>query len=418
MKKRHFLIALLALSPLFARPQAQDSTYQKTRVDKTEVEVLYSHYLQDGNNSAVTGGVGTEKLSVYAPSIRIKNTRNMRTRYGFKGGVDLVTSASTDKIDFVKTSASYFDQRIYFNLSGARRLKAHNLWIGGSAGFSAESDYTSLNFNPVVEYAQPDGMRSYSFDLQVFLDDLRWGRFDEGIGPPKRLTLPKELRGQDLYDDPLRQSYNFKFALTQVLNKRNILAIYPEFALQHGLLATTFHRIYFADSTLTSEQLPDRRLKFALGIQENSFVGGRTIFKNRVDVYADDFGVLAAGLETEIAFKVNSQWSISPFGRAYVQSASTYFAPKYTHLPTETYYTSDYDLSQFFAYKLGLGIRYSPYKYVRKRLIFQEIQLRYAYYHRSTPLNAHVLTCVLNLGREKTRMPGELKPKYLRKLNP
>jgi hypothetical protein len=412
VKKRHFLIALLALSPLFARPQAKDSTYQKTKVDKTEVEVLYSHYLQDGNNSAVTGGVGTEKLTVFAPSIKIKNTRNLRTRYGFKGGVDLITSASTDKIDFVKTSASYFDQRIYFNFSAARRLKDHNIWLGGNAGLSAESDYTSLNLNPSVEFTQKDNMRSYAFDLQVFLDDLRWGRFDDGIHRPKKLPYAKELRGQNLYDTPFRQSYNFKFGITQVLNKRNILGIYPEIAVQHGLLATPFHRIYFADSTLTGEQLPDQRFKFALGIQENSFVGGRTILKNRADIYADDFGIVSAALETEIAFKVNSQWVISPFGRAYVQSAAKYFAPKYAHQSTETYYTSDYDLSQFFAYKLGLGVRYSPYKYLRKRLMFQEIQLRYAYYHRSTPLNAHVLTCVVNFGREKARMKGELKPRY------
>src|SRR5687768_14515199 len=158
MKKRRLWILLLAFSPLFSKAQNPDSTYKKTKVDKTEIEVLYSHYLQDGNNSAVTGGIGTEKLSVFAPGIKIKNTRNGRTSYAFKGGVDLITSASTDKIDFVKTSASYFDQRIYFNFSGARRVKAQNLWIGASTGFSGESDYTSLNFSTNLEYSPKDNM--------------------------------------------------------------------------------------------------------------------------------------------------------------------------------------------------------------------------------------------------------------------
>jgi len=42
--------------------------------NKTEIEILYNHYLQDGSHSAVTGGIGTEKLRVYGPSARFKRT--------------------------------------------------------------------------------------------------------------------------------------------------------------------------------------------------------------------------------------------------------------------------------------------------------------------------------------------------------
>ena len=36
-----------------------------------ETEFLYGYYHQDGNNSAVTGGIGTEKLSVNEPDITV-----------------------------------------------------------------------------------------------------------------------------------------------------------------------------------------------------------------------------------------------------------------------------------------------------------------------------------------------------------
>ena len=48
-----------------------DSLFEKKKLSKTSIEFAFSYYNQDGNNSAVTGGIGTEKLSVYATSLNI-----------------------------------------------------------------------------------------------------------------------------------------------------------------------------------------------------------------------------------------------------------------------------------------------------------------------------------------------------------
>ena len=43
---------------------ANDSTnYQSRKLHVDEVNIVSAYYHQDGNNSAVTGGIGTEKLS-------------------------------------------------------------------------------------------------------------------------------------------------------------------------------------------------------------------------------------------------------------------------------------------------------------------------------------------------------------------
>ena len=122
MKKKIIIVSSLSFLQFFAHAQqVKDSAIQK--INKTAIELVYNHYLQDGNNSAVTGGVGTEELTVYGPSINIKNTYS-KSNLSFNLGADIISSASTDNIDFVVSSASAKDARVFFE---------HHLWKAISA---------------------------------------------------------------------------------------------------------------------------------------------------------------------------------------------------------------------------------------------------------------------------------------------
>src|SRR5437868_3431544 len=61
MKNKYLTLALLS-SVLQA--QGQDSLYKQQRISRTDIEVLFGYYTQNGNHSAITGGTGTEKLHV------------------------------------------------------------------------------------------------------------------------------------------------------------------------------------------------------------------------------------------------------------------------------------------------------------------------------------------------------------------
>ena len=69
-------------------------------IKKTDIELLYNHYVQDGSNSAVTGGIGTEKLIVYAPAIKVSH-KSKQNIFSLNAGADIISSASTDNIDFI-----------------------------------------------------------------------------------------------------------------------------------------------------------------------------------------------------------------------------------------------------------------------------------------------------------------------------
>lgn len=397
MKRRYILAAVLALFMGSTKARGKDSVFRKKTVSKTDIEVMYSQYIQDGHNSPVTGGIGTEKLTVYSPNVKLKRVYNNGSNISLKFGSDIISSASTDNIDFVKSSASLVDSRTYGSLGiTTRPIGKKGLVLNAGSGFSIESDYFSIPVNMGIMRSSRDRMKTFSADLQMYFDDLRWGRLNPDIHRPEKLIYPVELRYRNWYQTTRRQSYNLKLAHTRVINKRNIIGIYPEGTLQHGLLATPFHRVYFRDSSLRVENLPSLRLRGTLGLKWNSFAGGRTILKNAVDLYSDNFGILGLGIENETAIKVTPTFTLTVFGRYYNQKGSVYFAPYLQHDVSEAYYTSDYDLSRITTVKAGAGIRIAPFSYMRKNLMFNDLVLRYAYYHRSNGLHANIISCVIS----------------------
>ncbi|MBS0001009.1 MAG: DUF3570 domain-containing protein [Cyclobacteriaceae bacterium] len=389
MKMKYLIFGSIAFYSYFAR--SQDTSSPPEKIDKTEIEILFHHYLQDGNHSAVTGGTGTEKLTVFSPGLYIKRTAGRNT-YALKGGVDVISSASTDNIDYVVSSASKRDARGYEQLDFSRSFSGDKLILGGGAGFSIESDYFSRAIRLNAEYLPSHKMCTYFLNVQMFFDDLRWGRLKE----PLKLIYPSELRYKEWFDIYRRNTYAFNSGLTQIIGKRNVIGIFFEFSFQSGLLSTPFHRVYFADNSLAVENLPTSRTRTAFGFKWNSFIGGNVILKNRVDYYSDDFRIRGAGFDHETVIKISPRISMGPHFRFYLQNGSRYFAPYSEHPPDETFFTSDYDLSEFQTYLLGLNAKYSPNGYLGKNLLFNHLTFRYSYFSRTDNLYAHIFSLVLN----------------------
>lgn len=388
MKKISLIIGSLAFFQFFAQAQLTTKPKQE-KLKKTEIELVYNHYIQDGDNSAVTGGIGTEELKVYGPSLSLKKTSG-RNKVSTKVGADIITSASTDNINFVVSSASRVDVRYFGSVDYARTLD-DNLEISGGVSMSLESDYLSRGGNLGFAKQDKNKLRTVSAQFQYFNDDLRWGRITKTITEYK-LVIPIELRHKEWYEDYIRRSYNLKLGISQIVNKRNILGVYPELTYQKGLLATPFHRVYFSDGSLGVEQLPYERYKGAVSFRLNTFVKGNIILKNSIGLYADDFGVLAFSVGNETAIKLSPIISILPNVRFYSQKGSPYFNGHKLHDSEEKYFTSDYDFSTLQTYKAGMGVRYSPSEYLGKRIKFNSVLIRYGFLYRSNGLTAHIIS--------------------------
>ena len=412
MRKMYLGILALYLSILSSHAQTKstvdkDSTnYEVRKLKIDEVNFVSAYYHQEGNNSAVTGGIGSEKLSDFANTIDLQLSRENgsghKSTYLFELGVDHYTSASSDQIDpYSISSASRRDTRVYPSFNWTRsNIKTGNS-LGFTGSYSHEYDYQSRGAGINLTRVSASKNTQFDFKLMAFLDT--W-----------KVILPVELRppgygsGSRLDQRPVdykpRNSFSASFSLSQVINTRFQALFIVEPSFQHGLLATKYQRVYFNSNFATGagptgsvfnervENLPDSRYKLPLAFRLNYFLDDYFIIRAFYRYYIDNWGIKAHTAEIEVPIKLSSFFSLSPFYRFNSQVGTRYFAPYGQHNITETYYTSDYDLSTLHSNFLGMGIRLAPPKGVFGWQHFNTLELRYGHYIQSTKLISNILT--------------------------
>lgn len=362
----------------------EDSTGYKHRKLKTEeVNFATSYYRQDGNNSAVTGGIGTEKLTDVATTFDLQMTKyNRKDRlmtYRFELGVDSYSSASSDKINPATiSSSSSNDQRFYPSASLTIANEEKRQIIGFNTAISVEYDYLSFGGGISFTKGSRDNNRELSAKFQSYYDLVT-------------IIFPIELRPDPFGMEP-RKTQSASFAVAQVVNKRLQLALLLDMAYQTGYLGMSFHRVFFTDGSEKVENLPDSRFKLPVGVRINYFAGDRNIIRVFYRYYWDDWGMTAHTANIETPFKITPFISISPFYRYHTQSAIDYFAPFQSHLPTEQFFSSDFDLSSLHSHSEGMSFRIVSPTGVLGIKKLNTLEIRYGHYNRSTGLTSNIIS--------------------------
>ena len=381
-----------------AKAQTDSTASGKFKID--QVDFVSSYYHQNGNNSAVTGGVGSEKLNDFGNSIDLqmsKYDKNLNKHLlNFELGVDVYSSASSDKIDpSTISSASSGDKRIYPSASYLFENTKRKYSLGGGLSFSKEFDYTSVGGNLVYSKATKDGNREFTAKASVFLDT--W-----------KIILPIELRNTNnnnfkykQEESAPRNSYNLALGLTQVINKELHVSLLADIGYQTGQLGTAYQRVYFDNTTensatpkVYSEKLPDHRFKLPVGLRANYFLTDRIILRSFYRYYTDSWKLTAHTAELEVPYKITPFISVAPYYRFYSQNGVDYFKPKGEHMlsDNEEYYTSDYDLSKFTSNMVGANFRIMSTQGLLGIKVLNTLELRYGYYSRSNGLKSHLVT--------------------------
>ncbi|MDX5428337.1 MAG: DUF3570 domain-containing protein [Bacteroidota bacterium] len=375
--------ALLFLIPFLGISQG----YQNQVLDSTEVTLLFELYGQDGDHAAVTGGIGTQKLLYFSPRLNAKIPLDSLISMTLDIGVDVYSSASTDRIDYVMSSASAVDARTHLQVGLSHRIHPWmDLFYWGYG--SVESDYRSLGLGIGLTGFHRFG--TFVIEANGFWDDCRWGWLEDGTG--QELIYPVELRYREWYDTYKRTSYRIGGSVTFFTGKSSNLSLSGDVVHQTGLLATSFHRVYFTDGSLAVENLPGSRTKIPIQMDFRTQLMNDLIGRFSVGYYWDDWDIKAPSLSAEIPIQFSPTFSLSPFYRWYQQQAASWFAPYQLHSPTEVYYTSDYDLSAFYSQKFGLGFRWMPSLGIagipRTKWSFRGLECRGGVYLRSDGLQA------------------------------
>ncbi|MFM2337260.1 MAG: hypothetical protein RL115_453, partial [Bacteroidota bacterium] len=199
----------------------KDTTeYKSRKLTFEEANLVSSYYVQDGNNAAVTGGVGSQHLTDISNTIDVKFTKwdkkNRKNAFDIEVGIDHYTSASSDKVNpQTISSASAADTRIFPSVTWSRENEAKGSTIGGGISASAEYDYFSVGANISVAQKTKNRMGEFAGKVQAYFDKV-------GIILPVELRVNGGGGGRD--EDDLsykaRNSFSGSFSYSQIMNER------------------------------------------------------------------------------------------------------------------------------------------------------------------------------------------------------
>ncbi len=342
-------------------------TYKKRVLENAELQVLSSYYQQDGNNAAVTGGQGTEKLTDIHPTVILALPLNEDDVLTASFGISAYTSASSSNVNPFDGSG---DASPFQASSGA---SGNDVWINGTVTYSHSSDDRNNVISGTLSGSNEYDYKSFgiggSYTRLMNQQNTELTVHGSAYLDNWKRVYPIELRtNEELLTQTARNSYNAGLNFSQLLSRRAQASLSLDFVQQQGLLSTPFQRVYFGDVAdrlfqqfpLADdiERLPDIRTKLAFGGRLHYYINERFVLRSFYRYYTDDWGVASHTVNLEVPIKLGSYFSLKPGYRYYVQTAADYFAGFNGHLSTETFYTSDYDLSPFTAHQYSLGLSY------------------------------------------------------------
>lgn len=410
----------------------QDSTkvYKKRVLESIEVDFLSSFYTQDGENAAVSGGIGTEDLQDATGTVIISIPLNDDDVLTIDAGISAYTSASSSNVNpfdgrnaadpFVASSGeSKSDVWSSGNLNYSHSSDDRNTIWTANVSFAAEYDYTSVGASGSYAKLFNQKNTELSFSASVYFDS--WSRI-----------YPIELRkggGGDDEDEnfninnyvitgnpdyqpnfqPLnskgRNSYAVGLGFSQILSKKLQGSLALDLVLQSGQLSTPFQRVYFkdvADSFIENfhladdiERMPSSRFKSALGGRLNYYLNEFITIRSFYRFYQDDWGIQSHTASVEVPIKIMlGKFTFYPSYRFYSQTAANYFAPYNEHESTQEFYTSDYDLSAYNANQFGFGVSYTDLLGDFKiwKVGLKSVDLKYYQYHRNSTFQSKLVT--------------------------
>lgn len=405
-----YLILLNAFSQVARKDSASDGTKEITTayIDKPlqldETNIVSSYYQQTGNHSAVTGGIGTEKVTDLGNGLELKFSGS-----DFEGhkytlttgiGIDHHTAASSAYVS--KTGASKTGgTRVYPSINYSVENKKGTT-LGFGAYYSGEYNYHSIALDASYSHKIGTG-GELSTKVSGYFDKVKLIYPSELIPASTTTTtmVVTSASGSTGYSgggsskisipSSPRNTYTGSVVYSQIINKNFQAALLIDAVAQNGYLSLPFHRVYFTDATVHTENLPVNRFKLPIGLRLNYFMGDNIIFRSYYRYFTDDWGIKSHTVSLEMPVKLSPFFSVSPFYRYYTQSAAQYFAPFMSHTASDTYYTSNYAYSAFKSSYYGVGIHVAPPGGLWKSQL-SSLEIRFGHYTQTTDLNANVIS--------------------------
>ena len=401
MKRICLTLVGIYLMMLHAYSQFHDkdtSFYIAKPLKIDEVNLVSSYYSQNGDHSAVTGGIGSERVTDLANGLDIKwiGYDDMQRKHTLVAGLGIDHHSSASSAYVSKTGASKTGgSRVYPSINWNVENEKKGTGFGLGLYYSSEYNYHSFGLN--AEYSKKT-KNNGEFDAKVteYFDRVKLIYPSEFV-PQATVTVTSASRGGEgeeggrpyIPSSP-RTTSTLSLSFSQIINKRMQAMLLVDGVSQNGYLGLPFHRVFFNDGTDHIENLPSQRAKLPIGLRLNYFLGDKIILRSYYRYYIDNWGMQSHTASLEVPVKITPFVSVSPFYRYYTQTAVKYFAPYGAHTAADQYFSSNYSLSALNSQYMGVNFRIAPPKGIVKGL--SALELRYGHYTQTTNLVSNVIS--------------------------
>ena len=159
----------------FSQTIKDSSLYKARPLRLEEVNIVSSYYTQDGNHSAVTGGIGTEKVTDFSNGIDLKfvgvDSRYRKHTLTTGVGLDHHTAASSAYVS--KTGASQTGgTRVYPSIDWTVENEKKGTSFGIGSYYSHEYNYKSLGADIHFSAKTKDKSGEFGAKFQGYFDQV------------------------------------------------------------------------------------------------------------------------------------------------------------------------------------------------------------------------------------------------------
>jgi len=307
----------------------------------------YASGLKDSASFGLDTYSDNNDVQVYSPTFELMKTVSKNWLVGVKLRVDAIAAAS-----------------IRFGYSP----KVGNS-INAQATASKKSTFQDMRYAPTFFVTYDDGENAatvggyYSTELDYvgkalfasYTKQLNQGNTVLGIGlsqsadkwsPNNGRVLPRDNRDERKVDLSVNQLISTTLSLQFVYSYMN----------SQGFLSSP----YINNIT---ENYPSTRTGHAFAVKGLKFIDDDNSMNFSYRYYTDDWGIKSHTFGTEWLHDVNNNLMIGLRGRYYTQTAANFTKPIASYTATDTYKASEYRMSAFNSYDIGIPITYKPSEY-------------------------------------------------------
>ncbi|WP_298366312.1 DUF3570 domain-containing protein [uncultured Lutibacter sp.] len=304
MKKITLILITLFSIASYSQEKTAEKTYKKRVLENTEVDFISSYYSQDGDNAAVTGGIGTEELTDIASTLTVSIPLNDDDVLTIDATISAYSSASSSNLDpfdasgasnnnghddddhdddnnssgsggspWVESSgASQSDAWVNLTANYSHSSDDRNTILDGNISVSKEYDYTSFGFGGSLTKLFNEKNTEIGVKANVYFDS--WQpvfptEIDSYLEANQNLNngffSGIEILDQDgdivnkngsnvwsplnntLIEDESRNTYSLSLSFSQIISEKAQFSIFADIIQQDGWLANPMQRVYFSD---------------------------------------------------------------------------------------------------------------------------------------------------------------------------